>query len=342
MAKPTVHDIAELAGVSLATVDRVLNERPGVREKTAARVRAAIDRLGYVRDAYAANLARKKVYRFVFALPSGPSQFADAMRAALAEASKAQAAERITTRAISIPAQDPHAVARALNALNPEQVDGVAILAPETPQLRDAVARLKAEGLAVVAFVSDLPNSQRDRFVGIDNIEAGRTAGVLMGRFIGARPGRVFALTNSLQARDSVERRLGFDEVLAARFPQLEAAPTLEFYDDAQRLAALVREVLAKTRDLVGLYSMGRGNTPLLETLRDAGRPEGLVVIAHELTPSTRSGLIGGEFDAVIAQNVGHLVRSALRVLRARTDGAPIFEAQERIRIDIVIRENLP
>ncbi|MEL6316609.1 MAG: LacI family DNA-binding transcriptional regulator, partial [Pseudomonadota bacterium] len=34
MSRPTVHDIARVAGVSLATVDRVLNERPGVREKT--------------------------------------------------------------------------------------------------------------------------------------------------------------------------------------------------------------------------------------------------------------------------------------------------------------------
>jgi len=47
MPRPTVNDIAEAAGVSLATVDRVLNARRGVREKTVSRVNAAIEKLGY-------------------------------------------------------------------------------------------------------------------------------------------------------------------------------------------------------------------------------------------------------------------------------------------------------
>ena len=69
MNKPTVHDIAREAGVSLATVDRVLNARPGVREETIARVQAVVDRIGYVRDTFAANLARQRLYRFAFVLP---------------------------------------------------------------------------------------------------------------------------------------------------------------------------------------------------------------------------------------------------------------------------------
>ena len=88
MAKPTVHDIARAASVSLATVDRVLNDRPGVRVVTAERVRAAIKKLGYVRDVSAANLARQRTYRFVFILPDGDSQFHVALRQAVTEASK--------------------------------------------------------------------------------------------------------------------------------------------------------------------------------------------------------------------------------------------------------------
>ncbi|MEM8704238.1 MAG: LacI family transcriptional regulator, partial [Pseudomonadota bacterium] len=65
------------------------------------------------------------------------------------------------------------------------------------------------------------------------------------------------------------------------------------------------------------------------------------VVVAHDLTPVTRKALVDGEVDAVIAQNVGHLARSALRVLRAKCDDAGIYEAQEQIRIEIVMRENL-
>ena len=65
----TINDIARVAKVSLATVDRVLNARPGVREKTVQKVHKAIADLGYVRDTAAANLARGRVYNFVFILP---------------------------------------------------------------------------------------------------------------------------------------------------------------------------------------------------------------------------------------------------------------------------------
>lgn len=342
MGKPTVHDIAKEAGVSLATVDRVLNDRPGVREQTVERVRDAVRRLGYVRDTHAANLARQRQYRFAFVLPEGPNQFVGTLKAALLEATEAQVADRITARVVPVPGNDPHGVVRILGGLNLARLDGVAIMTPETPQVRDAVARLKAAGLAVVTLVSDLPNSERDHFVGINSLSAGRTAGVLMGRFVHAARGRVMVVTNSLLARDSVERRLGFDRVMAARFPQLRPLPTLESHDDAARIAAIARAVAERTPDLVGVYSMGSGNRPLLDGLRASGRLDGLVVIAHELTPVTRQALLDDEIDAVITQNVGHLVRSALRVLKAKSDGVSIFEAQERIRIDIVIRENLP
>ena len=73
--RPTVHDIAAAAGVSLATVDRVLNQRAGVRTVTRERVEQAIERIGYVRDVAAANLAKSRVYPFVFILPSGDNSF---------------------------------------------------------------------------------------------------------------------------------------------------------------------------------------------------------------------------------------------------------------------------
>ncbi len=56
----------------------------------------------------------------------------------------------------------------------------------------------------------------------------------------------------------------------------------------------------------------------------------------------TRRELRSGAFDAVINQDVGHEVRSAVRVLKALIDGRPFVPAQERIRIDIFLRENLP
>ncbi|WP_325166439.1 LacI family DNA-binding transcriptional regulator [Thermohalobaculum xanthum] len=341
LSRPTVHDIAREAGVSLATVDRVLNARPGVREKTIAKVHAAVERLGYVRDTYAANLARQRQYRFVFILPEGPSQFAQTIKSALQEAYASHIADRTLLKVVRVPQQDPHAIVAALQSLNVDRLDGIALMVPETPQVRDAVSRLKDAGLAVVTLVSDLPNSRRDYFIGVNSVAAGRTAALLMGRFVRSG-GEILVVTNSMRSRDSLERRLGFDDVMSRDFSDLVVLPSIEAYDDPARMERVITEVASGRERLVGIYSMGSGNSTLLAALRRSGRLGELIVIAHELTPTTRQALLENEIAAVIAQNVGHLVRSALRVLRNICDDLPIFEAQERVRIEIVLRENLP
>jgi LacI family transcriptional regulator len=327
--------------VSLATVDRVLNGRPGVRKATIDKVTAVIERIGYVRDTSAANLARQRQYTFVFVLPEGPSQFVESIRVALREAYSSQLADRVLLRVVSVPSHDPNAIVMALRALDLRALDGIALMVPETPQVRDAVARIKRSGLAVVAFASDLPNTPRDFFVGIDNVKAGRTAALLMGKFL-RRSGEILVATNSIRARDSLERRLGFDAVMRDDFPHLTVLPTLESFDDPERMEDVVLSQLIRRPRIVGIYSMGSGNQFVRNALRRSARGAEVSVIMHELTPPTRAGLLAGEIDALISQNVGHLVRGTLRVLRSLSDGLPIFEAQERIRIDIVLRENLP
>ncbi|MFN0115547.1 MAG: LacI family DNA-binding transcriptional regulator [Paracoccaceae bacterium] len=339
MMKPTVHDIARRAGVSLATVDRVLNARPGVRAKTVARVQAAISDLGYVRDLQAANLARGRQYRFAFVLPEATSSFLSALHAEVAEAAFRARAERVTVGTVEIPAFDPHAAARAVSGL--KDIDGAAILAPDTPQVRDAVRHLRERGAVVVTLFSDLSDTGRDHFAGIDNRAAGRTAGVLMGRFIGPRAGSVAVIAGSMLARDHLERRLGFDEVMGARFPGLRVLPSLEARDDSDTLAALFPRLAGTWPDIAGVYCIGAGHRGLLRVLAETPWRERPVVIGHELSDSLRRGLDQGAIDAVINQDVGHVVRSALRVLRARADGTGIVTAQERIRIDIFLKENL-
>lgn len=341
MDKPTVHDIAKEAGVSLATVDRVLNSRPGVREQTVDRVRQAVERLGYVRDINAANLARQRRYRFVFLLPEGKSQFLDSLENAVAEASSGLTDWRCELEVMHATFRDPPALAEAERRILQTQTDGVAIMGHETPLIRDMVGRLKARGLTVVALVTDQPHSERDHFIGIDNLAAGRTAGVLMGRFLAGNTGRVAVIVNTTQSRDMIDRRAGFDEVLATRFPNLVALPSLEGRDDRERVACVLEACLERQGPLVGIYCVGAGTRGVTRVIRERGLSDKLVVVAHELTPHCREALEDGTIDVVITQNVGHIVRSAVRVLRAKCDNAEIIESQEKIRIEIVIRENL-
>ncbi|MEO0691541.1 MAG: LacI family DNA-binding transcriptional regulator [Pseudomonadota bacterium] len=338
--KPTVNDIARVAGVSLATVDRVLNERPGVRSVTIEKVQAAIAELGYVRDTAAANLARKRVYSLLFILPDTQNEFVLAVRKQIRDQAEKLADDRTEVSVALAAPFDAQDIVAVLDRLDPGQTDGVAIFSPETPSVRDAVKRVRDKGIAVVTLVSDLPTSDRDHFVGIDNVSAGRTAAQLMGRFI-SRPGKVLFITGSRFARDHLERRQGFDVVMAEEFPELDVVASVEGRDDPDLIYALLPEVFRNHPNIRGIYSSAAGNEGLVRFLEERPK-EDLVVIGHELTPLSRRALGAGLFDAVISQDCGHLVRSCARLLRATADNAPYNPAQERIRIDIYLNENIP
>lgn len=339
--KPTVNDIARVAGVSLATVDRVLNDRPGVRSVTIKKVQTAIDELGYVRDTAAANLARRRVYNLLFVLPDTKNEFVQALRQQIKEQAEKVSNDRTElSLALAAPfdAQDFVAV---LDRIDPGETDGVAIFSPETPSVRDAIKRVRDKGIAVVTLVSDLPSSERDHFVGIDNVSAGRTAAQLMGRFI-KRSGKILFITGSRFARDHLERRQGFDLVIGEEFLDLEVVASVEGRDDPDLISSLLPDVFENHPNICGIYSSAAGNEGLIKFLETRKAPEDIVVIGHELTPLSARALRDGYFDAVINQDSGHLVRSCARLLRATSDGAPFNPAQERIRIDIYIKENMP
>jgi len=340
--KPTVYDIAVHAGVGLATVDRVLNNRPGVSRSTRAKVDAAIEALGYVRDVAAANLAKGRVYPLTFILPSNDNSFMRGLRSEVDLAVARSATERLAIRIIDVPAFDVRALDAALFAALLEKPAGVALVAIDAPEVARAVDLLAEAGIPVVTLVSDLSGSRRDHYAGVDNIAAGRTAASLLGRFLGGRRGSVAVLAGSMLVRDHRERFEGFQAVMAAEFGHLHVRPVLEGRDDPATAEKVLGGALTAHDDIIGVYSLGAGNRGLVRALKQARFEQRPAVIAHELTETTRAALTEGVIDAVLNQDAGHEVRSAIRVLKAKADGLPVIAAQERIRLDIFLRDNLP
>lgn len=340
--RPTVHDIAEKAGVSLATVDRVLNNRPGVREKTRERVEQAIADIGYVRDVAAANLAKRRQYRFEFLVPDNDNSFMALLRSAVREAAFVWRNEKVEIGLREISAFDPAALQREMAQAMESGVDGIAMVAIDDDRVRQLAERAREQGIPVVSLVSDLPDSSRFHYAGIDNFAAGRTAASLLGRFMGARTGAVAVIAGSLMVRDHAERLSGFEEVMSRDFPTFSVLPVAEGRDDPLLVESLASKLLRGNPDIVGIYNLGAGNRGLLRALKEGARGLSIPVIAHELTPTAREALVEGYFDAVLNQDAGHEVRSAIRVMKAHADGMATVEAQERIRIDIFIKDNLP
>jgi LacI family transcriptional regulator len=337
----TLDDVAREANVSLATADRVINRREGVRPQTIAQVERAISKLGYRANVAAARLARNRSLRFAFLLPSTANPFMTELAAQVTATAEWLAPQQAFIDVVYVDVFDPWAAATALHAL-PPVYDGVALVALDHPAVRAAINEAVARGIHVVTLVSDAPSAQRAHYVGIDNPAAGRTAATLMGRFLNGRGGTIGVILGSMALRDHAERLFGFLQVLSGEHPHLRPLPTCEGRDDPDRNRAIVAEMLARQPDLVGIYNAGAGNPGVAAALEASGRARNVVWIGHELTSDARRWLLDGTADAVINQDAGHEARSAARILLAHCEGAPILPAQERIRIEIFVRDNLP
>ncbi len=336
--RATVHDVARAAGVSLATVDRVLNGRPGVRQATAEKVEAAIRELDFRRDLSASLLARARDLRVVFLIRDARNEFMDNLRAAIQRRRRAAHAERLHLEAEAYTAFDSEELARRIGALDPRNCDCAVVVATEDEAVRLALDAAARCGVSVMTLVSDVPGSARRVFIGIDNVAAGRTAGSLMGRF--CESGKVGIIAGSLHLRDHRERLEGFRAVLAAEFPEVKLVGPLEGLDEAERTAAAVGTLLRAHPDLAGLYNLGAGNDGLLEALGEVG-PGQLRVIAHELSASTREGLAAGLIDVVLDQNPDGEIRSAIATARGLGLGRHGDVHPEAIEIGIFLRDNL-
>src|SRR5260370_13324449 len=133
-----------------------------------------------------------------------------------------------------------------------------------------------ARGVCVVTLVSDVPSSRRLRYVGVDNIAAGRTAATLLGRFAGGRRGPVGVIVGSVELRDHAERLQGFTQVLGEEHGRLQVLPARTGHDDDAVSAAATAALLTEHPDLLALYSVGAGNgggAPAAPAPRCAHRP---------------------------------------------------------------------
>jgi LacI family transcriptional regulator len=250
-------------------------------------------------------------------------------------------ARRLSVELINTDVFDPSVLAASLETLSGDY-DGVAVVALDHPGVRAAINDLVDTGTKVVTLVSDVPSSRRHHYVGIDNIAAGRTAGALVGRLVGEKPGKVAIIAGSQGLRDHAERIFGFNQVMASEFSHLDILPLLEGRDEDDRSEQLISRLLGKHPDIISLYNVGAGTQGVAKALTEAGREKQIVFIAHDLTAMTRRLLLQGTLDVAISQNPGHEARAAVRVLLSLARNEPILSEQENIRIDILMRDNLP
>jgi len=305
-------DIAKRAGVSTATVDRVIHQRPGVKPHTATHIEAVIREMESSLVGAPRNRGPRGQLKFDVILPKGVNSFFNNLEQQVQAVSQ-EAGEDIVFNIQRIEGFNPSALARCIRSLV-GKTDGIAIVAIEDPTVREAVNSTVDLGVPVVTLVSDLSNSRHQGYIGMDNRAAGRTAGYLMSRFVKSE-GSILMTAGSMSLRDHEEREIGFRRVLGECNARLPIIARLDDHDDYRRTYEETREILQANSDLVGIYNIGAGNRGIANALIESGRQQDIIFIGHELTSFSRQYLIDGTMDVVIDQNPRSEVEQLKKVL---------------------------
>lgn len=337
--KATITDIASTSGLSTATVDRVLNNRPGVSATNRQRVLDAARQLGYLAVTDAITLPSKPAH-LEFVIPSGSNAFMDNL---------VRNIEDYSSRLPLVASCKIH----RMQSISPDEVLGaiekvalrtsaVGVIAPDHPKTRNALREMSESGVRLITIASDIPSVPRASYIGIDNRVAGRTAALLVGRLSSGRGGKVALFIGSRSYRGHEEREMGFRSVMVEEFPDLAVGQSVEINDEPEASYRAACGLLEDCEDLVGIYCVGAGRSGIvraLDLLRPKTKP---VFICHDLTEETRRYLLDEVVDSVIDQNARLMAeQSVIGMLGSLASTAP-YLTRKFIEPRIILRENIP
>ena len=319
VSRPTITDLAKMAGVSVATVDRVLNRRLPVRHDTAVRVVEAAEAIGY----HAVRLLKRRLTetpqrKFGFLLQKSDA-FYQTLGKELAAATKA--ASHIEGKPLVEFMEDvvPGFIAEKLMQ-TARKVDAVAMVAIDHPLVNEAVESVIAAGKPVFTLLSPITSPSCCGHFGADSRKCGRTAGWTIRR-LARHAGKIGILVGSHRYLNQELSEISFRTYMREHGPEFQLLEPIVNLDDERIAYEAVTEMVGCNDDLVGIYVSGGGQEGLIRALRERQTGDRLVSVCNELTPATRAALHDGVIDLALGTPFAALSRSLVEAMSKATTG---------------------
>jgi LacI family transcriptional regulator len=332
-----IKEIALQAGLGVATVDRVLNDRAHVREHTRLRVEQAIKEL----EKQELRLATTGRKLFVDVVVEAPARFADEIKSALdAELPIFQPATfrpRFTLRE-TMSTSD---VLDTLHTIGRRGSHGVFLKARDVPEIAEAIGELQRQGIPVVTIFTDIPLSGRVAYAGLDNRVAGATAAYLVGQWLGPQPNTVLITMSDGHFRGEEEREMSFRRALRTRHPQLKLIDASGGHGLDGPTEERVRKVVSAETSIAAVYSMGGGNTAILRAL-EARKQTPVCFIGHDLDRDNVRLLREGKVQAILHHDLRQDMRYACQHVMHFHKLMPATAVSSSSSVVVVTPENVP
>ena len=340
--RPTITDVAQAAGVSVATVDRVLNGRARVREETTRRVYEAARGIGY----HAAALIGQRMQaempeiRLGFVLHKEKQAFYQAFREALETAVAAAPGIRGRASIVFAPSQTPGDFAVLIRQLS-QSCQAVAASAVTHPEITDTIVSVQAAGVPCFALLNDFAQGVRQNYVGLNNLKTGRVAAHMIATAV-HRPGKTAVFVGGYRWHGHELRETGFRSYFREYAPQFTVLDTLVNLETRQLTYEATLDLLSRHPDLRGIYCAGGGMEGAIAALREARAPGEVALVVNEITPSSRAALADRYVAMAIATPLERLCRDLVALMvSAVQNGATPVPGQHFLRPDLYLPESV-
>ncbi|WP_313440062.1 LacI family DNA-binding transcriptional regulator [Novosphingobium sp.] len=342
-SRPTIFELAQAAGVSVSTVDRVLNGRNPVRQMTADRVLEAAERIGFrgltaIRHRVANS---RPVGRLGFLLQLPRQQEYRMWGESLAEATRASTLIHGRPIVRFLDDLSPENIVENLLALS-RDVDALALVAANHPKINHAVDMLAADNVAVFTLVTELSARGVAGHVGIDDMKKGRTAAWFV-HGLSHRPCQAAVLIGNARYLSQDLAEAGFRSYLREHAPDLELIHTDATREDDSQAYSITTKLLRDAPDLAGIYVAGGGIGGVIAALRDhTGARSRPTVVVNELTNETRAALADGVVKVVLSHPAAEMAQTAVKVMARALIGQPeTGQRQHLLPFEIFVSENI-
>ncbi len=343
--RPTIQMVADRAGVSRGTVDRVLNNRAYVKDEIRKRVLDAIAEVGYMtpREVHKQILG-EEIYtpiRLGVLLPNWNDYCCPAILQGVEGAQKELQAYNVEILVDECVGDSPEEVTRRLDAMVEQGVRGIALCAVNNISVENKVTQLVDSGCPVITLNTDLPNSKRLSFVGQDYNRSGRIAAELISKCI-PPDGYILAACGNREFDGHSKRIGGFLERMKELHFSDSQIEVRETFNDYYVTYRTVTEVLTRGQEIAAIYMANNSIEGCADALEAAGKATSVRLVVHDLWDGTRKLLQSGCVDFTISQDFyrqGYLPLKCLRELIQM--GKTPDPDQTNVPISVICAENM-
>ncbi|MGN0297803.1 MAG: LacI family DNA-binding transcriptional regulator [Lachnospiraceae bacterium] len=296
----TIKELANLAGVSRGTVDRVLNKRGGVNSDTEARIWKLVEETGYKTNDVARALSgqKNKIRIGVILNGNGNTFFNDVITGVEVQASHLQSfgCEVLIQNVKATPESQLISIEKLLQ----QDIGGLVISPCNDFSIAARINQLVSDyGIPVITVNTDIESCGRLCYVGSDFFRSGQTAAGLIGLITGGT-GSIGILSGYENILCHSERIRGFQECLQRKFPQMQIVEIRENEDDELESYIQTREMLQHHPEIDAIFFAAGGVYGGCRALREHTKP--IHAICFDLPEKTKEMLQNGTISAAICQ----------------------------------------